>query len=237
MKRVAAALALAALLAAGAPQVETVGRTRAAIVLPDGPPAGSAILLPGGTTRLTIDSRGETDSGNFLLRIRGAFLDAGFAIAYVEDPADLAPLVARMRRIARPVFYIGTSNGTTVAVHSAADLGSRGPDGIVLTSTVTATSKQFPETAATADLRKIGVPVLFVHNRNDDCRSSPPGGLLGLLARLPRTTSTARIDVASDRTASDPCGPFSPHGYLGIEDAVAERIVAWMRAHGAQGTP
>jgi hypothetical protein len=38
-------------------------------------------------------------------------------------------------------------------------------------------------------------------------------------------------------TGNDPCEPFSAHGYMGIEDAVAGKILAWMRAHGAQGAP
>jgi pimeloyl-ACP methyl ester carboxylesterase len=235
--RLAAAIAAVALLGAGTPPVERLGATRAAIVLPAGQPAGSVILLPGGTTRTRIGPDGTTDSGNFVIRIRQSFVDAGFAIVYVADPSDLAPVVARMRSIARPVFYVGTSNGTTVAARSAAALGAAGPDGIVLTSTVTGTSGQYPYNAAQADLSRIAVPVLFVHNRNDDCPVSPAGGLAGLMARLPPATSVTRIDFSSDRTPQDPCGPFSPHGYLGIEDQVAAAIVAWMRAHGAQGTP
>ena len=237
MSRLAFALAALALLGANAPAVERLGGTRAAIVLPDGPPAASVILLPGGTTRLKIGPAGETASGNFVIRIRQAFLDAGFAIVYVEDPSNLAPVVARMRRIARPVVYLGTSNGTAVAARSAAALGSDGPDALVLTSTVTGISGQYPFSAASADLSRIAVPVLFVHNRNDDCRVSPPAGIAGLIARLPPTTPVARIDVSSGRTANDPCGPYSPHGYLGIEADVAAAIVAWMRAHGAQATP
>ncbi len=232
-----AALTAIVLLGAGAPSVEQLGHTRAAIVLPDGAPRGSVVLLPGGSTLLTIDAQGDTDSGNFVIRSRDAFLAAGFAIVYVEDPSDLRPVVARMRRIARPVFYLGTSNGTAVAVHSAVALGADGPDGLVLTSTVTGSSRRYPESAASADVRRIAVPVLFVHNRNDDCSVSPPGAIAALMRRFPAASDVTRIDVTSDRTNDDPCGPFSPHGYLGIEGDVTAAIVAWMRAHGAQGTP
>ncbi len=235
MIRAFAAAALLLLLGAG-PAVEQLGRTRAAIVLPAGTPMGSVVLLPGGTTRLQIDAQGESDSDNFVMRVRDAFVAAGYAVVYVEDPGDLRPVVARMRAIARPVFYLGTSNGTAVAVRSAVALGADGPDALVLTSTVTGTSEQYPYSAASADLSKIAVPVLFVANRNDDCRVSPPSALAALMRRLPPGADVTRIDVVSDRTNANPCGPLGPHGYLGIEGDVVTQILAWMHAHGAQRT-
>jgi hypothetical protein len=51
------------------------------------------------------------------------------------------------------------------------------------------------------------------------------------MARFSKTTDVTRIDVTSTRVAGGPCDPFAPHGYLGIEDDVAAKIVAWMRAH------
>jgi pimeloyl-ACP methyl ester carboxylesterase len=233
--RVVALCAAVALLGAASTTVEQVGRTRAAIVLPAAAPVASVILLPGGNTLLRIDAGGDSASTNFLIAVRQEFVDAGFAIAYVEDPSDLRPLISRMRRVARPVFLLGTSNGTAVAARSAASLGADGPDGIVLTSTVTRSGREYGYSAADADFGRITVPVLFVHNRNDTCIASPPGGIAGLIAHLPKGADVTRIDVASERTTDDPCGPFAPHGYLGIRDEVVAQIVAWMRAHAAQG--
>jgi pimeloyl-ACP methyl ester carboxylesterase len=105
-----------------------------------------------------------------------------------------------------------------------------------LTSTVTRTSAELTRTAATVDVGKITVPVLFIHNTNDSCFASPPSGVAPLMARFPKTADVTRIDVTSPVTGYDPCEPFSAHGYMGIEDAVTARIVAWMRAHGAQGS-
>jgi len=85
---VLAACAIA--LLGASPAVEQLGGTRAAIVLPGGKPAGSVILIPGGTTLQTIEADGSgSNAGNFV--------------------------VARMRGIARPVFFLATSNGTGVA--------------------------------------------------------------------------------------------------------------------------
>jgi pimeloyl-ACP methyl ester carboxylesterase len=228
---VALVTALVLLGAAGVPAVEQVGRTRAAIVLPYTDPAGSVILVPGGTTLLTIYPDGSSNSDNFVMRIRTGLLSAGFAIAYVEDPGDLRAIIARMRTVKRPVFLLATSNGTAVAVKNTVALGADGPDGLVLTSTVTKTSKRFTYNAASVDIGKITVPVLFVHNTNDGCSVAPPSGIAPLMGRFPNASDVTRIDVTSAPTSNDPCGPLAPHGYFGIEDDVTAKIVAWMRAH------
>jgi hypothetical protein len=231
---VVVACAAIALLGAAAPSIEHIGRTQAAIALPDAAPLGSVILIPGGTTLQTISSTGEpSNGGNFVMRIRDALVSAGFAIVYVEDPSDLRPIVARMRTIKRPVFLLSTSNGTRVAAANAAALGTDGPDGVVLTSTVTVSTRLYPTTAASVNVGKIAVPVLFVHNTNDGCFASPPKAIAALIARFPRGADVTRVDVTSPTTGFDPCEPYSPHGYMGIEDDVTAKIVAWMRAHGA----
>ncbi|HEV8022066.1 MAG TPA: hypothetical protein VGP41_12420 [Candidatus Lustribacter sp.] len=233
--RVIAALTAAILLpAAGSTSVEQVGRTRAAIVLPDAAPIGSIILIPGGTTLQRIDAAGNgSNSTNFVMHIRPALLAAGFALAYVENPADERAIVARMRAVKRPVFTLSTSNGTAIAASSAAALGADGPDGIVLTSTVTIPSRLNTSPASTVDVGKITVPVLFVHNTDDGCPWAPWSGIAPLMLRFNKNTDVTRIDVTSTRVISGPCDPLAPHGYLGIEDGVAAKIIAWMQAHGA----
>jgi len=231
-------LAAVTLLGAATTTVERVGRVRVAIVRRDAAPAGSVILIPGGPTTQTIDDGGRPSmGGNFLMRVRGQFVDAGFAVAYLEDPSDLRPAIARLRRIARPVFLVGTSNGTGVAARIASTLGADGPDGVVLTSTVTQVSQQRSFSAAAADVARITVPVLFVHNRNDGCSVSPPSGVTTLMARFPKDADVTRIDVASTRRDGGRCEGFSPHGYLGIETEVVDKIVDWMHAHGATEGP
>jgi pimeloyl-ACP methyl ester carboxylesterase len=226
--------AAAVLLGAGAPSIENVGGTRASIVLPDASPSGSIVLIPGGTTLQKIPADGSAgNSGNFVMRIRSDLVSAGFAVAFVEDPTDLRAIIARMRAVKRPVFLLSTSNGTRVAAVNAAALGADGPDGIVLTSTVTQPSRRYPASAASANVQKITVPVLFVHNTNDGCAVSPPNALAALIARFPKGSDVTRIDVTSTMAESGPCDPFAPHGYMGIESDVTAKILAWMRAHGA----
>ena len=190
-----------------------------------------AVAEGSGGTLLTIDAAGGSTSDNFVMRVRDAIVDAGYAIAYVDDPSDLRAIVARMRRIARPVVLLSTSNGTAVAAHNASVLGADGPDGVVLTSTVTLPSRRFGYSAASVDVSRIHVPVLFVENRNDGCAVSPPAGIASLMARFPADAGATRIDFTSDPTANDPCGPLSPHGYLGIEDDVTAAVLTWIHAH------
>lgn len=226
------AVAAAALCAAGAPPVERVGVTRIAIELPDAPPVASVLLVPGGTTRMSIASDGApSNKVNFVIRTRDMLLDAGFAVAYVEDPTDLGPAIARLRALGRPVFLLGTSNGSTPVLRAAATLGAGGPDGAILTSTVTRFSVQGGGSAGDVDVRRVRVPVLLVHNRNDACFVSPASAIPGLAARFPAGLDVTQIVVASDgRADSDECGPLAPHGFYGIEAEVIGRIVDWIRA-------
>ncbi len=189
---VAGVLVAIAVLGAGSPAVEQIGRTRAAIVLPDAAPIGSIILIPGGTTLQKIDAAGNgSNTSNFVMRIRDQLLAAGLAVAYVEDPTDLRALIARMRSVKRPVFLLSTSRGTRVAAANAATLGADGPDGIVLTSTVTIGGRQYPDSAASVNVSKIAVPVLFVQNTNDACAASPPGGVAAPHGALPPKPPTS----------------------------------------------
>ena len=51
-----------------------------------------------------------------------------------------------------------------------------------------------------------------------------------MAAALARSPRKEVIIVASDQIQSDPCEALSPHGYLGIEPAVVQRISDWIRA-------
>jgi pimeloyl-ACP methyl ester carboxylesterase len=64
-----------------------------------------------------------------------------------EHAADVKQAIAAMREVAPvPVWLVGTSMGSLSAANAAARLPEGGPDGIVLTSSVTETSKASYET-------------------------------------------------------------------------------------------
>jgi pimeloyl-ACP methyl ester carboxylesterase len=226
------ALATAAAASASSSEVVDLGHNKAIIYHPDAAPVGSAILVVGGTTKLSIVGDGSNleQNTNFLARTRLDYVNAGFVTALAENSDDLRPLIARLRAVAPPVFVIGTSNGTIVTVANATRPGGGGPDGIVLTSTVTRSGQLFSRPATDYPLQNLTIPVLLVHNTNDSCRVSPPSGVRAVAAKINPALVTI-VTVSSTNLVGDPCEPFSPHGYLGIEEQTVSQIIDWMKAH------
>lgn len=237
-----AALAFAFLLCAVAAAsaatatIVTAGKTRAIVYEPAGAPVGGVILVPGKSTKAPLGPDGSKldGDGNFVIRTRQDYVDAGFTTAVAEDPSDLGPLIALLRTKARPVFLVATSNGTIVAAANATRLGAAGPDGLVLTSTVTKPSALFAKSAADYPLKDLRIPVLFVHNANDACRLSPPAGMERVAAALdPSLVTVVTVSSTAGNQDPDQCGAFAPHGYLGIEASVDARIIDWLKARAA----
>ncbi|HUJ73671.1 MAG TPA: alpha/beta hydrolase, partial [bacterium] len=150
-------------------------------------------------------------------------LDVKGVIAYLRGDAPL------------PVFLIGTSMGTVSAANAAARLQQGGADGVVLTSTVTRGSLNYPSVYDT-DLGAIRIPVLLLHHAQDYCAASPPGGAEALAGRLRRTTQVElRLLSGGLPRESDYCEPRSAHGFFGSEDQATAAISAWINAHLAHG--
>jgi pimeloyl-ACP methyl ester carboxylesterase len=185
--------------------------------------------------------------GNFLFRSADLFVAQGIAAAVLDAPADrsalwrfrtgqehasdIAAAIAALRgRGARQVWLVGTSMGTLSAANAAARLKQGGPDGVVLTSAVTESSRQSFENVLSVPLEEITVPVLVVRHRDDGCLVSSPAGADRVLARLERAPVRRLLEFAGGAPArSSPCEAFSAHGYLGIEDQVIAAIAAWIR--------
>jgi hypothetical protein len=214
----------------GATEVREISSGKMAIVRPQGTPLGGIILIPGSSTQQTISESGQPGSqDNFAIRVGRRLVAAGYAVAYVEDPSNLHAPIAAMRAIIRPVVLLGTSTGTIVELDNAVALGKDGPDALVFTSTVTVPNAYFTHAVTALQISRLRVPVLFVHNTNDQCKFS-------LLADAQNVAAADR-DALFEQVTSDPapaadqCGPRSPHGYLGIEQAVVDRIVDWIAGH------
>jgi pimeloyl-ACP methyl ester carboxylesterase len=219
--------------------------------------AASVILLTGGSGRLNLaPERIEARFGNFLVRSRHLFAEQGLQVAVLDSPSDHRDLdtwrasethagdIAAVIRFLRqtspaPVWLVGTSMGTVSAASAAAYLveapREERPDGIVLTSSVTTSVRGAARSTVYSGgrLEEVAVPVLLVHHLNDGCKVSPPGGVTSLaraFAKSPKV-ETMYFDGGSP-PRSDPCEPFAPHGYFGIEPQVVAAIAAWIKAHG-----
>jgi pimeloyl-ACP methyl ester carboxylesterase len=152
-----------------------------------------------------------------------AYADAiGRAIDFGRSHADL------------PVWLIATSQDSIAAVNCAAHLGAK-VSGVILASSVTRPGLA-GETLFDAELGAIAVPALVVSSRNDTCAVSPPGDAPNVLAALTRPPRKELVMVTSSQIVrrSDPCEGMSPHGYLGIEGMVVQRISEWIRTAGGR---
>jgi putative intracellular protease/amidase len=216
---------------------------------PDGPPAASLILFPGGNGKLYDYGPADIHRGNFLVRSRDLFVARGFTVAVIDAPSDeaggmgddfrvhdahrrdIAAVIAWLRqRAAVPVWLVGTSMGTLSATNGGT-LDSGGPDGVVLTSSVMRSSKRVHNSVYDAGPNFVKVPTLLVHNREDGCALCPFGDTSDLLERF---TSAPRKQLIAFQggaaPVSKPCKALSRHGYIGIEDQVVAAIARWITA-------
>ena len=150
-----------------------------------------------------------------------------------DHATDLRAAIAALREIAPvPVWLVGTSMGTLSAASAAARLEQGGPDGIVLTSSVSLVSRMSGESIRHVALGDIHVPVLIVHHRQDACRSSPYAWAADASKAFTRAPAKALLSYdGGSPPISEPCEAKSAHGYLGLEPQVVSDIAAWIRGH------
>jgi hypothetical protein len=240
----ALALAVSSLPAAAQAVVQDVGGTQ---LLYSGPanPRAIAFMFSGGDGTVSFNAAGQIVhmNGNFLMRTEPLWLGQGFGFATLASSSSLngrrstpayaatigQAIDALRARSNAPVWLVGTSMGSIAAANGAAHPPGR-VAGVVLTSSVAAPNKNANETVFSSDPGAITVPALIVANRGDTCPSAGPGFAPQILAALSRAPRKDIIYVESHQLQSDPCEALSPHGYLGIEGDVVQRIADWIRA-------
>lgn len=208
-------------------------------------PRATLIMFSGSAGIVAFSADGTPHNDNFLIRTRPLWLAQGFAIAVLGSPNDrtlnghrhepaYADAIGRAvdfvrARINAPIWLVGTSQGSIGAAYGAAHLPGK-VAGVVLISSVAGHSNS-GETVFDADLGAIAVPALVVANDGDTCGSALPGFAPQIVAALARAPKKALITVESRQLQSDPCEAMSPHGYLGVEANVVQRIADWIRAN------
>lgn len=244
--------------------VETHDRstTRYALAGPPATPAGVLVLLVGGDGHLDLDERACPRSlkGNWLVRALPLFHAAGFMTALVDAPSDhagedglagfriaeahaqnIGRVIADVRprlKVPRPVWVVGTSRGTISAANAASRLiaGATAPDGVVLSSPVTAGARARKawviQSVFDLPLEAVRVPVLVVGHAEDSCVRTPPA----LMERIAARTEGAREQLVTvtggpGRPAPgvDVCEGRSPHGFVGQEAEVVAGIARFVR--------
>jgi len=219
------------------------------LVRPSGAPTASVVLFAGGNGLLALGSGKLGLAGNFLVRNRGRFASQGMLVAVVDTPSDhpggldgfrtsaahaedIRGVIAALRgEAAVPVWLVGTSMGTVSAANGAARLTEGGPDGLVLTSSVTRQGRERPESVGDVRLGAIRIPTLVVHHKNDACRSTPYADTPGLLRDLKQAPRKELVAFdGGDPPTSGPCDARAAHGYLGLDAEVVTAIVGWITA-------
>jgi hypothetical protein len=206
-----------------------------------------ALLFAGGHGRLSLDSDGQPQTlrGNFLIRARHQLGARGIAIVMIDAPSDrqgeagltgyrqsaahaaeIGLAVATMRqRFGRPVWVVGTSNGSLSVASAAAQLrGAQRPDGAVFTSSVTQPTRRNGSVFDVSLASYTGAALVASHE-GDGCRATPAADsprLFGALsAARPKKLLTFN---GGSPPRGDPCEAFSQHGFVGIEAQVMNAI-------------
>jgi len=218
--------------------------TRAGVVQPflisyddEVQPEAIAILFSGSAGYVGIKPDQPVTNGNFLVRSRRLFVQNHLATAVIDCPSDhkdgidisfrisgehaldIGAVIDEMNKKfpGLPVYLIGTSRGTISAGYAAIKLESK-LKGVILTSSVF-NEITLPPTGLT-------VPVLLVHNTADGCSASPYGGAVA--ASKSGGYPLISVNGGSSASGKAACEPFSPHGYLNMEEPTIAAIADWI---------
>jgi hypothetical protein len=228
---------------------------------------GTVILLAGGNGVLDLIQTGAQAGdirelqGNFLIRSARRFLNARYNVAMLDAaPAFPGPNGLNNQRLTqahadhlgtvigvvrnqwpnRPIWLVGTSNGTLSVVNAAARLtGSNLPRGIVLTSSITAPGTAPEESgtvlAANPGLANISVPTLVAWHAQDQCALSASGSAQAVFNGLTGLPAAQKASFVANGGASNiavpRCSAFNRHGFNGVEQSVLTAIVGFMASH------
>ena len=212
-------------------------------------PVASAVLFQGGGGNIGIFPNGSMRDENFLSGGAQRFIQNGISVVIPDVPSDRrtlddfrntpehaqdnAALIDFLRQQSRaPVWAIGTSNGSLSAAAASTYLREKGPDGIVLTSTVTGAGgiRGAAHRVTLAPLQEVKVPVLLVHHKNDGCAVTPYSAMPGLVAAFKSASKIELISVEGGSSNGHPCRT-GYHQFLGIELGVTKDIADWIKRY------
>ena len=212
-------------------------------------PLASAVLFQGGAGDIGIFPNDSMRDENFLSGGAHRFTQNGISVVIPDVPSDRrtlnnfrdspehaqdnAALIEFLRQQSKvPVWAIGTSNGSLSAAAASTHLKEKGPDGIVLTSTVTRAglTSGLAHPVTLAPLREVKVPVLLVHHKNDRCYVTPHDAMPGLVAALKSATKVELLSVEGGSSTGNPCHT-GHHQFLEIEAAVTKDISDWIKRY------
>jgi len=203
------------------------------------------VMFPGGAGTVGIESDGHIrHDDNFVIRTRDLWRAKGYGVMIVDAidgrslrgqrstaayAAVTRHILAYAKEVAdgRPVWVMGTSQGSIAAMNAAAHADAGALAGLVLTESVSVLGGSH-ETVFSAHPAAVTIPALVVANRADRCKVAPPD--MGDAIVRSMTGTRARLQMVDGGIAQsrDECASLTPHGYDGIESSVVDDIANWM---------
>ncbi len=210
----------------------------------------SVILFAGGGGKLQISEDGIRRKGNFLIRSRHLFTEHGYMVLIPGVPTDqgdlhlfrtssehahdIKSMISWLRKHNpnKPVWLVGTSRGVLSVAGVAARLSpEHGPDGIILSASVTRPSNGGADSLQDVDLEKVIVPTLLVHHEQDECYVTPFEDIPDLLGEFNLVKHKEIKSYQGGLNNGHECRAKSYHGFNGLEDMVVKDMSDWMLAH------
>jgi len=88
------------------------------------------------------------------------------------------------------------------------------------------------ESVLDAHLKRIRVPVLVLHHKDDACELCPYKGAIRLEASLSNAPARELIGIEGGASPhGNPCDAYHYHGFIGREREVVRIIANWIKAH------
>lgn len=206
----------------------------------------TVVLLPGGAGGFGKIEDGKPTGGNFLVRSRDFFAEAGFNVAVMNRPSDktdldypdrvsddhmtdIKTLVNYLKKDAgMPVWLVGTSRGTVSATAAAVKFGNTDLGGIVLTSSVVNNKKV--GAVPKQDIASVKIPVLVLHHEQDGCVHCRPHEVPAIVEGLKSAPFKKLIMVnGGSNPIGDPCEAQSYHGFIGMEKETVAMMADWIK--------
>lgn len=187
----------------------------------------------------------DNQRGNFLVRARRHFLEPGVLAVVVDAPSDqqsglfthafraserygqdIRAVVAAVnkRHGALDWTFIGHSEGVVSAAHAGRMLPTDARR-VVLAASLTSPNYQGAGLTV-EDAKRISVPILWVHHRNDPCRFTS----YSRAKDFAEETRSPLLTVSGAKgSRGEACKPYTEHGFVGMEQPAIQAINEWIR--------
>jgi hypothetical protein len=225
---------------------------RVMLVAPAGEPSATLLMFPGGFGNNHFrESDGKVvPGGNFLVRTAKHFAPRGILVAVIDTPSDQPQGMDDAFRMGKahledvtkvlqmleaktpaPIYLAGTSRGSLSIAALGPSIKDPHVKGLVLTTSLgdAGRGRNRSATVFDAPLKRITLPVLVVHHREDACWASTFSAATGIPAALSGSPKVDFVAVSGgDPPRSEPCEAFAAHGFVGRELLVVGVITDWI---------